>query len=119
MYLRFLVFMFTLCLSMSVFAERESYYRDRDCNDRQGIAESRNTDGTYTDCLTPDLAIEYDFANKWYECISQAGHYAILTDRQGACVLIYKSDNDIRYLIRATRFTTEYMRKPIPILVIQ
>jgi len=108
-----------LFLSVLAYSEPESFYRDRDCNSRfEGIPEFRNTDGTYTDCLTPDLAIEYDFAPKWYECISQAGHYGLLNSRQPVCVLIFKSDRDVKYLIRGINFVTEYHRKPIPIMVI-
>ena len=56
------------------------------------------------DCLLPDLAVEFDFANKWAECIGQAIYYGKMTDRQAACVLIMENgEKDLKYLKRLRR----------------
>ncbi len=116
--MKYLIILISL-LSFGALAEPESYYRDLDCTDRSGKAEHRNSDGTYTDCLTDEIAIEYDFAPKWYECITQAGHYSIETGKLPVCVLIFRRDTDIKYLQRAIRFTSKYHKSPIAIQVIQ
>ena len=92
-------------VSWSAESKPESYYRDMDCYERRGEAEHRNPDGTYTDCLAGDVAIEYDFAREWYECISQAGHYAlVLGEKRPLCVLIIVKPTDKKYLERAVNF---------------
>ena len=58
-------------------------------------------DKTRVDCLTPTLAVEIDFANKWAECIGQALYYGKMTNRQPACVLIMENpEKDTKYLNR-------------------
>lgn len=96
-------------------AEKESFYRDLDCGARGGVSEFRNIDGTYTDCLTEHTSIEYDFAHKWYECLSQAGHYGILNNNSPICVLILTKESDLRYIGRANAFSMWYFKRPITI----
>ena len=107
-----------LHIPLIVLALPESSIRDLDCKARGGLVEYRNTDGTYTDCITDTLAIEYDFAYKWYECITQAGHYGLLNNLQPVCILILKKEDDLRYVSRSLVFVREYHRKPIVILYI-
>lgn len=45
------------------------------------------------DCLTPDFAIEFDFAYKWYEAVTQALYYSELTTLRPAIVLIMRRGN--------------------------
>ena len=79
----------------------EKDYQKFWCNQRGGLIEYKLPDNTRVDCLLPDYAVEFDFANKWTECIGQALYYGQQTDRIPACVLITEEpSNDIRYLLR-------------------
>jgi len=69
------------------------------CNEIfQGRIEYRLSDGTRVDILTDDLAIEVDFAKGWYEAIGQATHYARLTKKKPAILLIVKRPEDEKYV---------------------
>lgn len=43
--------------------------------------EYRLSDNTRVDCMTDTLAVEFDFANKWAECIGQALYYGKQTKK--------------------------------------
>lgn len=47
----------------------EKQYQAHWCKAHKGKLEARLDDGTRVDCLTPTLAVEFDFAPKWHECI--------------------------------------------------
>lgn len=64
----------------------------------QGDVEHRLKDNTRVDILTDDLAIEVDFAGKWYEAIGQASHYASLTGKRPAILLIVRDSADEKYV---------------------
>ena len=82
----------------------ESEYQAAWCGKRNGIIEYKLNDKTRVDCLTPTLAVEVDFANKWAECIGQALYYSKMTNRQAACVLIMENpEKDTKYLNRLRR----------------
>ena len=79
----------------------EKEYQRHWCNSRGGQLEYKLPDETRVDCLLPDMAVEFDFANKWAECIGQALYYGQITNRTPACVLIMENpQKDIRYLDR-------------------
>jgi len=63
--------------------------------------EIKNSDNTRTDCLNDVFSIEYDFADKWAECVGQAKHYARLNGNLSACVLIIENYSDCKYVARA------------------
>ena len=66
--------------------------------------EYRLSDNTRVDCMTDTLAVEFDFANKWAECIGQALYYGRQTKKQPACVLIMENgEKDLKYLYRLRR----------------
>nr|DAJ74770.1 MAG TPA: hypothetical protein [Caudoviricetes sp.] len=97
-----------ICLStISVSAKRlhpEHEYQAYWCNARNGVMEYRLNDKTRVDCLLPNMAVEFDFANKWAECIGQALYYGRMTNRQPACVLIMENgEKDLKYLYRLRR----------------
>ncbi len=77
----------------------ESWYQERWCSD--GEIEYRLPDRTRVDCLTTTHAVELDFANKWYEGITQAMWYGMQTKRRGAVVLIIEKPKDMIYVERA------------------
>ena len=66
----------------------EEAYQNAWCSLHNGIAEYQNKDFTRVDCLTDTHAVEFDFANKWYESIGQALHYSVMTGKKGKVVLI-------------------------------
>jgi len=68
----------------------------------QGEMEHRLKDKTRVDILTEDLAIEIDFASKWYEAIGQATHYALMTNKPPGVLLIVRKESDEKY-IKAAR----------------
>lgn len=85
-----------------MFAEAE--YQNYWCSNHNGITEYELKDFTRVDCLTETQAIEFDFANKWAECIGQSLHYGLMTHKQPACVLIMERGNkDLKYLKRLRR----------------
>lgn len=82
----------------------EATYQKKWCEAKGGVAEYKLADKARIDCLTPELAVEFDFANKWAECIGQAIYYGQQTNRQAACVLIMENgEKDLKYLKRLRR----------------
>lgn len=92
---------------------QEKVYKAQWCKARGGVMEYKLNDKTRVDCLLPTMAVEFDFANKWAECIGQALYYGQKTKRIPACVLIIeKGEKDLKYL-RRLRYTV-YNKKKIP-----
>ena len=65
--------------------------------------EHHTADGSRVDILTPDYAIECDYAHKWDEGVGQCLFYAAATDRRPALLLLLHrgDDNDRRDYLRA------------------
>ncbi len=79
----------------------ESTYQQIWCDKHGGVTEYELDDKCRVDCLTQDLAVEFDFANKWAECIGQSQYYGLKTGKQPACVLIMeRGEKDLKYLKR-------------------
>lgn len=97
--------------------QSESWYRDRWCAAAGGQREVRLDDGTRVDCLTGDLAIEFDFAQKWAEAIGQSLHYAHRTGKGAGIVFILKRPGDVRYVTRAMEIIAAYSL-PIEVFVL-
>ena len=98
------VLLLLMFLTTIVFAKHihsEKHYQEIYCNKIGGEMEVRLMDRTRVDCLTATRAIEVDFAPKWAECIGQALHYGLMTNRKPACLLILEDPNrDKKYLRR-------------------
>lgn len=77
---------------------KEAEYRDAWC---MGQTEVKLSDGSRADCVTTHYAIEIDFAQKWAEGVGQALHYARLTEKQPALLLIIEKESDWRFFKRA------------------
>ena len=71
----------------------------------QGKVEYRLPDATRVDILTDTLAIEVDFAKKWYEAVGQSCHYARCTDRPPAILLIVTDKFQEKYIKAAKEAT--------------
>ncbi len=104
--MKFIIVILSLMMlvSLPVSAKRlysEATYQNKWCEAKGGVTEYKLNDKTRVDCLLPDLAVEFDFANKWAECIGQSLYYGRMTDRQPACVLIMeRGKKDVKYLKR-------------------
>lgn len=103
---RFIILLFICVLLTSAKCEakhqfRESEYQAYWCGRHNGIMEYKLPDKTRVDCLTDNLAVEFDFAKKWAECLGQAQFYGQMTRRQPACALIIEDpEHDAKYLKR-------------------
>lgn len=105
---KFIILMFLLLIViLPVEAKRiyaEKVYQTQWCNQHNGIMEYTLSDKARVDCVTDTLAVEFDFANKWAECVGQALYYGRQTKKQPACVLIMENgEKDLRYLYRLRR----------------
>lgn len=99
---------------------REEAYQYAWCSAHNGIMEYQNKDLTRVDCLTDTHAVEFDFANKWYESIGQALHYSVMTGKRAKVVLILDEPKaQMTYYKRVKRigkkynFDTEYVTNDI------
>lgn len=93
----------------------EAEYVEHYC---KGKVEYRNADKTRTDCLTADFSYEYDFAKKWYECLTQGLYYGMINNNFPACVLIVENKNQMYYVDRARR-TIEHYNLKIGLIVVR
>lgn len=98
-------------------AKTEAQYVDEDCPTYKGVVEFRNSDNTRTDCMTMLSAMEYDFGNKWYECVMQALHYARESGKFAVCRLIIRNDNEFR-LSGVARSDVRFYRLPVYITLL-
>lgn len=107
-----LIFLFP-CVHAAKRYYSEAQYKKLWCEARKGRVEVALNDKTRVDCLTSTLAVEFDFAPKWAECIGQALYYGQKTNRTPACVLIMEhGEKDLKHLKRL-RYTV-YNKKKIP-----
>ena len=80
---------------------QEAKYQYAWCNQHGGHVEYELEDLTRVDCLLEEKAVEFDFANKWAECIGQSLYYGIKTNRKPVCALIMENgESDTKYLKR-------------------
>lgn len=86
----------------------EKEYQKVWCNACGGIQEYKLDDKTRVDCLLPEYAIEFDFANKWAESIGQSLYYGLKTNRKPAVVLIMENKTDQKYLDRLNTVADKY-----------
>lgn len=77
-----------LLLSTAAYAQHESEYTRIFCTQIGGEVSYKTYMGTWVDCITDKYAIEVDRAEKWYEAIGQAEHYAAATAREPGILLI-------------------------------
>ena len=102
--INFLILIFLIFIPLSSAKQRiyaEKVYQMQWCKARDGKLEYKLNDKARVDCLTDKFAVEFDFANKWAECIGQALYYGRITRKQPACVLIMENwEKDLKYLRR-------------------
>lgn len=104
----FLIFTFLSIKSCFAHCYPEKQYQKQWCEKNKGIMEYQLDDKTRIDCLLPKYAVEFDFANKWAECIGQSLYYGIKTNRTPACVLIMENgQKDLKYLNRLNQVASK------------
>jgi hypothetical protein len=118
---RYILTAIILAVASTTYAKHinvERHYQDIWCAEQEGQTEVRMTDGTRCDCLTDDMATEVDFARKFYEGITQALHYSMLTGRPGGLLLIVEDAKEWKYVERAKKII-EFYSLPITLYTIE
>ena len=87
----------------------EKYYQNQWCTKWHGKQEVRLYDGTRIDCETKNYVVEFDFAHKWAESIGQSLHYARVTGKKPAIILIIEQDSDFKYYHRIKPLCEKYL----------
>jgi hypothetical protein len=82
--------------------------------ENSGKVNVRMPDGTRCDVVTGTHAIEVEFAPKWSEAIGQSLFYALQTNKRAGIVLILRTPEDRRYLLRLNS-TIEAYSLPIDV----
>lgn len=87
----------------------EAYYRDL-WVERNGSGQTEVVmpDGTRCDIVTDELAIEVDWAKKWYEALGQSLWYAFQTNKRPAVVLILRESGDEKYAMKMRSVVAHY-----------
>lgn len=76
--------------------------------------EKRLDDGTRVDLLGEEFAIEIDWAPKWCEAVGQCLHYALVTGKRPAIILLQRDAGDARHVERCERVCrhVQFIRDP-------
>ena len=109
MFLRIVIILFLFCTNVNakhLYPEKD--YQNTWCNKWQGQSEVKLIDNTRVDCITKTYAVEFDFAPKWAEAVGQSLHYARLTGKKPAIVLIIENDSDFKYYNKIKPLCEQY-----------
>lgn len=88
---------------------REKVYQKAWCDKQGGKTEALLPDKTRIDCILPNYAIEFDFADKWAEAIGQSLYYGYMTNKIPGIVLIMENkEKDCKYLNRLQKVANKY-----------
>lgn len=100
------IFVFIIAI-MPTYAQSKGHkYLEKDyqnvwCKANGGSLEVVLFDNARVDCVTPDYAIEFDFAKKWGEAIGQSLYYgAVLNKKSGVVLIMENGTTDKKYLDR-------------------
>ena len=96
---------------------KESVYQDFWCSEHNGTQEYKLLDKSRVDCYLPDMAVEFDFANKRDECLGQALRYAAYTQKTPACVLILEKKKDLKYY-EQLRYTIQELKLDVKLFFV-
>ena len=108
-----LIFSFWLLLTNPSYIEAahtnpEQWYAMRAAERYNGFAEFWMPDSPLCDVLTPQHAIEVEFALKWSEAIGQSLHNALQTGRLAGIQLILTEPEEERYLDQHNELIDHY-----------
>jgi len=106
--------LFTAILPVFGKKESEAWFQQVWCESLEGKMEVMLDDFTRVDCLTPEYAIEMDFAHKWHEAIGQALHYARKTHKKPGIVLVLKSKSENQYVTQL-KATLKHFELPVKV----
>ncbi len=91
-------------------ARDESIWQRRYCDGME--LEKHLPSGGYVDCLSPEYAIEVDWAQHWAEAVGQSLYYAGATNRKpGIILLCEESEGPVEGLCRSYVYRLEYALK--------
>ncbi len=90
-----------LCPRLEARPYKERAFQEKWCRKAGGVMEYVLPDRTRVDCVTPEFAVEVDFASKWAEAVGQALYYSIMTEKRPGILLIMEGEGDRRFLDRA------------------
>ena len=91
-------------------ADDESIWQRRYCEGME--LEKHLPSGGYVDCLSPDYAIEVEWAHHWAEAVGQSLYYAGATNRKpGIILLCEQSEGPVEGLCRSYVYRLEYALK--------
>jgi cation transport regulator ChaB len=88
--------------------QKEKVYQKIFCTQYNGIMEYKLKDKTRVDCLTKNYAIEVDWSKKWAESIGQSLHYALMTGKKPAIVVIQETKKDNHFIGRLKVLCKKY-----------
>lgn len=111
-----LILLISTCLySKNIHKEKE--YQKLFCEAANGQIEYVLSDKTRVDCLTKKYAVEVDFGRKAFESIGQSLHYAMMTNKKPAILLIIENKKDKRYAKRIKPLAKRYNIKLVELSV--
>jgi hypothetical protein len=91
-------------------ADDEGIWQRRYCEGME--LEKHLPSGGYVDCLSPEYAIEVEWAQHWAEAVGQSLYYAEATNRKpGIILLCKKSEGPVEGLCRSYVYRLEYALK--------
>ena len=94
-----IILLLTTSLLSAKRLNKESVYQKVFADYIQGQTEYKLLDKSRVDIITKEHAIEVDFANKFYESVSQALYYALMTDKNPGIVIIVEDvKKDQKYI---------------------
>ena len=117
----YLVFLFLCLINIPSFAAHilpEKYYQNAWCSQWRGQQEVKLIDSTRVDCITKNYGIQFYCAPKWAEAVGQSLHYARMTGKKPAIILIIEKNDDFKYYHRVKPLCEKhnialwYMRPP-------
>jgi len=115
-----LLFFLGIVLSIRCEAKYEKdYQREFASRFPEAQVEYILPDKARIDILTPEYAIEVDYAKKWAEAIGQALYYARCTGRYPAILLIVRADGSDDKYVRRLHKALELVKVPVIIFFIE
>lgn len=101
--------LFASPLTQAATVHLEDFYQEWFCSAHGGVREFTFPDNTRVDCLLPNVAVELEFAGKWYEGVGQALYYGLWARRApGIALIIEDQERDMKYFYRLMRTINDY-----------
>ena len=100
----------TVCAGRPLPTDNEVAWSKGRAEERGGEAEARLPDGTRVDVLTSSHAWEVEWAapQKHYEAFGQACYYGIWTDKAPGVIMLQRSNEDIKWVLKCKILCARY-----------